>query len=78
MKEDTKKTDVKNTKTDVKKTDVKKIKCYGCGKEINEDEAIPYDIPSCCGIDEIKLCKKCFEYLIKGENEKLIKVENEK
>ncbi|MDI6730421.1 MAG: hypothetical protein QMD06_02620 [Candidatus Altarchaeum sp.] len=76
MIENTKKTDIKKKeytkkiKTDAKKTDVKKIKCYGCGKEINEDETISYTISSCCGIDEIKVCKECSEKLIKGENEK--------
>ncbi|PKP58501.1 MAG: hypothetical protein CVT88_07195 [Candidatus Altiarchaeales archaeon HGW-Altiarchaeales-1] len=70
MKEDTKKTDTKKTKTNTKKTDVKKIKCYTCGKEMNENEAISYTVPSCCGVDEIKVCKKCSEELIKqGENE---------
>ncbi len=71
MKEDTKiQKMAKKTKIDAKKTDVKKIKCYGCGKEIKEDEAISYTIPSCCGIDEIKVCKNCSEKLINGENEK--------
>ncbi len=66
-KTDTKKTDVKKTNT--KKEDVKKIKCYTCGKEINEDEAISYTVPSCCGVDEIKVCRKCSEELIKQEGE---------
>jgi len=68
-KTDTKKTDVKKTKADTKKTDVKKIRCYTCGKEMNEDEAISYTVPSCCGVDEIKVCKKCSEELIKQEGE---------
>jgi len=57
--------EVKVNKNKNLKMKTKKIKCYMCGKEINEDEAIPYDIPSCCGLDEIKICKECHEKLIK-------------
>ncbi|NCN68999.1 MAG: hypothetical protein COV98_05545 [Candidatus Altarchaeum sp. CG12_big_fil_rev_8_21_14_0_65_33_22] len=45
-------------------------RCYTCGKEINEDEAISYNVPSCCGVDEINVCKKCSELIKQGENEK--------
>jgi hypothetical protein len=44
-----------------------KIKCYICEKEIDEDEAISYIIPGCCGIEEIKVCEKCSESIKNGE-----------
>lgn len=37
----------------------KKVRCAICGKEVNEEDAIPYTFSTCCGIDEVLLCKKC-------------------
>lgn len=39
----------------------KKIRCAICNKEINEKDAIPYTFSTCCGIDEVMLCKECYE-----------------
>lgn len=37
----------------------KKVICAICGKEINEEDAIPYTFSTCCGIDEVFVCKEC-------------------
>lgn len=39
----------------------KKVVCAICGKEITEKDAIIYTFSTCCGIDEVILCKECYE-----------------
>lgn len=39
----------------------KKTRCQYCSKEIHEKDVHILEIPSCCSIYTLRLCKECYE-----------------